>query len=287
MRRLQVLGALWQRIAGFVRSRFAFIVVAGVSVVAGLCMAAGYATVIDYTNSLNFCAHSCHEMQSTVYAEYTRSKHFKNAQGVVVVCTDCHVPHNNWLAVLATKFTKSLEIWHHYVDREYIPEKFNARRPILEKRVWAHFAADNAAECKACHKFGNMVLEDQNPAARAMHTQAMKTDGNCLDCHKGLVHTIVGGPAEAPLASYLTAAAQKPAIRGQEVYAKSCAACHDNLAPKLGDKAAWEPLIKLGDDALVAATIHGKGAMPPRGGDPALSDNDIKAAVEYMESKVQ
>ena len=45
------------------------------------------------------------------------------------------------------------------------------------------------------------------------------------------------------------------------------------MKPKLGDKAGW-----------VASTIKGKGAMPPRGGHPNLSDSDIKAAVEYMES---
>ena len=85
----------------------------------------------------------------------------------------------------------------------------------------------------------------------------------------------------------LMTAAQALAADGQEVYTKNCATCHNNLKPKLGDKAAWEPLIKQGDDALVAAAIKGKGTMPPRGGKPALSDDDIKAAVQYMESKVQ
>ncbi len=281
------MGALWQRIRGFVRSRFTLIVVAGVSVVLGLGLAAGYATLIDYTSSLNFCAHTCHEMESTVYLEYTHSKHFKNEQGVVVVCADCHVPHHNWPATFTTKFMATFELWNHFVDREYIVEKFEARRPALAKKVWARFAATNARECKACHQFANMVLEEQNPSARAMHTEAMKTDANCLDCHKGLTHKIITDSAQAAPANTVVAAAQAPAALDREVYAQSCAACHNNLDPKLGDKAAWEPRMKQGDDALVAAVIQGKGLMPPRAGKPDLSDDDIKAAVEYIESKVK
>jgi len=91
--------------------------------------------------------------------------------------------------------------------------------------------------------------------------------------------------AIAILTLMLMTAAQAAAAEGQEVYAKSCAICHNNLKPKLGDKAAWEPLIKQGNDALVAAVIKGKGAMPPRGGKPNLSDDDIKAAVEYIVGK--
>jgi cytochrome c5 len=52
-------------------------------------------------------------------------------------------------------------------------------------------------------------------------------------------------------------------------------------APKLGDKAAWEPRIKTGLEALKTSAVKGKNAMPPKGGS-AASDADIHAAVEYM-----
>ena len=81
--------------------------------------------------------------------------------------------------------------------------------------------------------------------------------------------------------------AQAVAADGQAIYAANCAVCHTALKPKLGDKIAWEPLVKQGQEALVAAVIRGKGAMPPRAGKPTLSDGDIKAAVEYMESTVK
>ncbi len=71
----------------------------------------------------------------------------------------------------------------------------------------------------------------------------------------------------------------------EQVYKTSCAACHATGAagaPKLGDKAAWEPRVAQGVDALVASTLKGKGAMPPKGGNSSLSDAEVKGAVEYI-----
>lgn len=85
----------------------------------------------------------------------------------------------------------------------------------------------------------------------------------------------------------LMTTAQAVAAEGQAIYSANCAICHNNLTPKLGDKAAWEPRIKQGQDALVASVIQGKGAMPPRAGKPDLSDDDIRAAVAYIVSTVK
>ncbi|HUC63132.1 MAG TPA: c-type cytochrome [Alphaproteobacteria bacterium] len=89
----------------------------------------------------------------------------------------------------------------------------------------------------------------------------------------------------AIVAAALFAASGARAADGKAVYDQSCAMCHAAMNPKTGDKAAWAPLIKEGTDTLVANVIKGKGAMPAKGGNPALSDADIKAAVEYMEAQ--
>ena len=68
-------------------------------------------------------------------------------------------------------------------------------------------------------------------------------------------------------------------------YRTACAACHMTGAagaPKTGDKAAWEVRLAAGVDTLVKNAIKGKGAMPPKGGRPNLTDAQIKSAVEYM-----
>jgi len=77
------------------------------------------------------------------------------------------------------------------------------------------------------------------------------------------------------------------AADGKAVYDKGCAGCHNNMDPKLGDKAKWGPIAKQSTDTLVAAVVKGKGAMPPKGGMAAASNDDIKAAVEYMLSKAK
>ena len=284
---LERLTALWRRLWEIARAWRVYILVAAGSLIIGLGVAAVYGTVVDKTETLAYCANSCHEMNATVYAEYTHTAHFKNAHGVVVTCADCHIPRGNWPAAMVTKIAAVTEIWGHVVNGESNLKVFNARRPALEKAVLAGFAATNARACKSCHVYANMVLADQNPAARAMHSQAMKADANCLDCHKGIAHVMVADAGAAASAGSATAPAQSGSAQGQAVYAKSCAGCHNAMAPKLGDKAAWAPLLKQGDQALVDATIHGKGIMPARGGNASLSDADIKAAVGYMTSAVR
>ena len=99
-------------------------------------------------------------------------------------------------------------------------------------------------------------------------------------------------PAAAPAqkqAAAPSAAQQKPAAAdGKAVYEKVCIACHQVSvanSPRLGDKSAWAPRIQQGMDTLVQSVIKGKGAMPPKAGNPALSDQEIRAAVDFMVSQ--
>jgi len=72
---------------------------------------------------------------------------------------------------------------------------------------------------------------------------------------------------------------------GEQVYNAVCTSCHQTGvagAPKLGDKAAWAPRVKEGLNELVGEAIKGVRAMPPRGGDPSLTDEEVARAVVYM-----
>jgi len=87
-------------------------------------------------------------------------------------------------------------------------------------------------------------------------------------------------------AAAASAASQKP--DGKKVYETTCMVCHATGvagAPKLGDKAAWAPHLMHGMDGLLQSALKGKGAMPPKGGNPSLSDDDVRAAVEFMVSQ--
>ncbi len=77
--------------------------------------------------------------------------------------------------------------------------------------------------------------------------------------------------------------------KGEKIYSATCLACHGAGvlgAPKIGDKAMWEPRIAKGMEVLYTNSINGLNMMPPRGGNAALKDDELKAAVDYMVSKV-
>lgn len=99
--------------------------------------------------------------------------------------------------------------------------------------------------------------------------------------------------AAAPAASEAPAAAPAAPVAdsgaGKSAYGKTCAMCHAAGvagAPKPGDKADWGPRIAQGKDTLYKHALEGftgaKGMMPARGGNANMSDDDVKAAVDYM-----
>jgi cytochrome c5 len=79
--------------------------------------------------------------------------------------------------------------------------------------------------------------------------------------------------------------ASTPPRNGKQIVEAQCVKCHGKGvggAPKIGDRAAWTPRLKLGLDTVVASAIHGHGAMPPRGGMADLTDVEIRSAIIYM-----
>lgn len=79
---------------------------------------------------------------------------------------------------------------------------------------------------------------------------------------------------------------QVAAADGKAVFDKTCAGCHKMMSPKLtGDKDKWDALLKQGKPALLATVIKGKAPMPPKGG--AASDDDVKAALDYMLTQIK
>ena len=83
---------------------------------------------------------------------------------------------------------------------------------------------------------------------------------------------------------------------GESVYNGLCVNCHGIAAlaamiPQAGDAAAWKSRVEKGIDALYKNAINGYtgelGMMPARGGNPALSDDEVKAAVDYILNQIK
>jgi cytochrome c5 len=109
------------------------------------------------------------------------------------------------------------------------------------------------------------------------------TDASAIDQRLQRVGTVVM-TSDSAASSAPQAAAAPAADPGKALFGKVCTACHTAGvagAPKFGDKAAWAPRIAKGLDALHHSALTGFNAMPARGGSSA-SDDDVKAAVDYM-----
>lgn len=71
----------------------------------------------------------------------------------------------------------------------------------------------------------------------------------------------------------------------EQVYNSICMACHDTGAagsPKRGDVAAWAPRLEQGMATLYEHSLNGIRGMPAKGGNPNLSDEEVKSAVDYI-----
>ncbi len=87
-----------------------------------------------------------------------------------------------------------------------------------------------------------------------------------------------------PNAKRVASAEQSP----EQIYGSVCAACHDAgvlQAPKTGAQEDWEPRFAQGLDTLVTHAVNGINAMPAKGGNPNLSDEDIRKTIVYMLEK--
>lgn len=102
----------------------------------------------------------------------------------------------------------------------------------------------------------------------------------------------LGGLLASALVSH--AEAQENEL-GRNVYRVTCSACHapENVmvsAPKLGDSREWRRRASpdaAGLERLTEHALNGIGAMPPKGGNPALSRAQIQSAIEYMRQEVR
>jgi len=174
----------------------------GIAFVLGVVFWGGFNTVLEYTNKEPFCI-SCHEMRDNVYVEYRNTIHYQNRTGVRATCPDCHVP-KEWVPKIIRKVQASNELLHKALGSIDTPEKFNAKRAELAGHEWARMKANDSQECRNCHNYSYMDYAEQNRRSATKHQVAFNEGQTCIDCHKGIAHTLpsieqhIGAPKEAP-----------------------------------------------------------------------------------------
>jgi cytochrome c-type protein NapC len=184
----------------------------GIAFALGVIFWGGFNTVLEWTNREAFCI-SCHEMKNNVYVEYRNTVHFQNRTGVRATCPDCHVPRE-WVPKIIRKVQASNELLHKALGSIDTPEKFNAKRLELAGHEWARMKANDSQECRNCHHFDSMDYAEQNRRSAAKHQEAVNQGQTCIDCHKGVAHTLP--PIEQNIGAPKTAAAEA-APKSEEV----------------------------------------------------------------------
>lgn len=157
----------------------------------GMLMMGGFFGGLSYASTEKFCSASCHEMNQPAQ-ELSQSSHWNNAYGVRAGCADCHVPPTFaaglWRHILACNC-----VWGHIVGKINTPAKYEAHRLQMAQTVWKELAGNNSAECRSCHTPAAMVFSQQPAAAASAHSTLATSDVTCIDCHKGIAHTLPAG----------------------------------------------------------------------------------------------
>ncbi len=143
--------------------------------------------------------------------------------------------------------------------------------------------------------FGFIFVEHHldTPGRTAADRESMMSDGSGIAARIAAVGQIKTAQAQSSTTTPV-ASTTEAAVDGLKVYQSACIACHGAGvagAPMVGNAAAWTDRIAAGNDSLYANAIHGlvgsSGVMPAKGGNPTLSDAEVKAAVDHMVSQSQ
>ncbi len=160
---------------------------------AGLVGAGLFNMGLSATNTTEFCT-SCHSMKTNL-EEYQETWHWQNPSGVRPGCADCHVPKEFGPKMLA-KVMAAKDVYHEIMGTIDTPEKYEAHRWDMANRVWDKMKANDSRECRTCHEWDQMALDEQGRMARRKHGRARDEGETCIDCHQGIAHELPMEPVE-------------------------------------------------------------------------------------------
>ncbi|MCB1734544.1 MAG: NapC/NirT family cytochrome c [Gammaproteobacteria bacterium] len=170
-------------------------------ILVGIGLALGVDYGVKQSNADTFCT-SCHSMQ-WVAAEAGHGGHAHNPSGVTARCADCHVPRDPG-PLLWNKLMAARSLLAEYRGELETEAQFEAHRFDLAETVWQRMLANDSRECRACHDAQAMDTVRQNSHAASKHEQAERDHQTCVECHKGIAHTMPAEPVIANTANPAT-----------------------------------------------------------------------------------
>ena len=138
-----------------------------------------------YFSTDQFCANSCHEMQSTVSKEFMQSTHGMTETGVRPSCADCHVSKNLTVAMW-DHFIGTKELIVHLTTDVSEPGGFEKFRTEAANRVRLDMLDNDSKYCRSCHVME--AIKPKRQRGKKQHANAIKDNTTCIACHYNLVH---------------------------------------------------------------------------------------------------
>ena len=154
-------------------------------------------------------------------------------------------------------------------------------------------AAMMMAALSACSQEAKQETKEAASATDAAASSAQAAASKVEDTAAKAASEVKEAPAsEAKPAEKTEAApadekkdASSAKVDGKAVFEANCNMCHGGTipgAPVVGKNDDWAPRIKQGKETLHKHALEGFKSMPAKGGNTNLSDDEVKAAADYM-----
>ena len=175
-------------------------------------------TTLDLTDymfsRMTFCGNVCHVMESTVYQELKKSKHWNTPTGVRPTCAKCHVSGRLTFAMV-DHFLGTGELFVNFTNDFSKPGSFEKFRPDAANRERFKMLANDSAGCRSCHVME--AIKPKRVRGQNEHKEAMEKGITCIVCHYNLVHKPVDpSPAFLNAISAILSAGDKEEEKPEE-----------------------------------------------------------------------
>ena len=203
-------------------------------------------------------------------------------------CFTCHGDKGQGIQGLGPNLTDDVWLWGG--TQKAITETITNGRSS-QMPAWGHFLDKDKLHIMTAYVWGLSNKDGKKtPAKKAEPAPAAQpADASAPAAASAPVADKAASDAKAAPATEAKPAEKAEAapvkVDGKAVFEANCKTCHGGLipgAPVVGKKEDWAPRIKQGKDTLHKHAIEGFNSMPAKGGNGSLSDDEVKAAVDFM-----